>query len=102
MPSVPPRSSPWDGCADLAVTSQQKHSQGKGAGSDRGIYTSTNGGKVKPHLELPGWLNNREKIKIKMEFELGCNLEITRKWQGRNKSWGVWPGNASSKEKLPH
>lgn len=42
------------------VTSKQKPPQGKGSGSDWGIHTSTDGGKVKLYLELPGRLNNRK------------------------------------------
>lgn len=63
----------------------------KGTGSDWGIHTSTQGGKVKPYQELPGWLKTKKKLSL--------NLEITWKW--RNKTSGIWPGNAFSKEKLP-
>lgn len=37
-----------------------------------GIHTSTHGGKVKPGLEFPGWLNNRKKKK-------SLNLDVTWK-----------------------
>lgn len=46
---------------------------------------------------LEGWTAEK-----KIEFELGCNLEITWRRQRRNKSSRIWPGNGSSKEKLPH
>lgn len=74
-----------------ARKSLEQASRQKGTGSDGGIHTSTQGGKVKPYLELPGWLKTRKKFSL--------NSEITWKW--RNKTSGIWPGNAFSKEKLP-
>lgn len=62
--------SPWDGCADLGVTSKPK-----GTGSDWGIHTSTQGGKVKLYLELPGWLKTKKK---KKEFEFGNISEMEK------------------------